>query len=40
MNYKLELVTTLNGKEKTAEAVVWEQLWKPVPRTLVSWDWK
>lgn len=41
MNYRLRLRVTLNGKEKTAEAVVWWQAWrKPDPYQLTSWAWK
>jgi len=39
MNYKMGLKVRLDGKEKTAEAVVWEQLWEPVQRRLTSWVW-
>jgi hypothetical protein len=41
INYRLKLKVTLNGKEKTAEAVVWWQAWrKPDPYQLTSWTWK
>ena len=41
MNYRLKLKVALNGKEKTAEAVVWWQAWrKPNPYQLTSWNWK
>lgn len=40
MNYKLELKVKLNGKEKTAKAIVWWQAWrKPDPYQLTSWEW-
>jgi len=41
MNYRLKLKVKLNGKEKTAEAIVWWQAWrKPDPYQLTSWTWK
>jgi hypothetical protein len=41
MNYRLKLKVKLNGKEKTAEAVVWWQAWrKPDPYKLTAWTWK
>jgi hypothetical protein len=41
MNYRLQLRVTLDGEEKTAEALVWWQAWrKPEPYQLTSWTWK
>ena len=41
VNYRLKLNVKLNGKGKTAEAVVWWQAWrKPDPYQLMSWNWK
>ena len=41
MNYRLQLKVKLNGKEKTAEAIVWWQAWrKPNPYQLTAWTWK
>jgi hypothetical protein len=41
MNYRLKLKVNLNGKEKTAEAIIWWQAWrKPDPYELTSWNWK
>jgi hypothetical protein len=41
MNFRLKLKVKLNGKERTAEAVVWWQAWrKPEPYQLRSWNWK
>jgi hypothetical protein len=41
INYRLQLKVKLNGREKTAEAVVWWQAWrKPDPHVLTSWKWK
>ncbi len=41
MNYRLTLTVRLDGKEKTAEAIVWWQPWrKPDPYQLSSWSWK
>ncbi|MEY4387955.1 MAG: hypothetical protein RLY20_3238 [Verrucomicrobiota bacterium] len=41
MNYCLQLKVKLNGKEKTAETLVWWQPWrKPDPYKLTSWTWK
>ncbi len=41
VNYRLRMRVTLNGKEKTAETVVWWQSWrKPDPYQLTSWTWK
>jgi len=41
VNYRLTLRVRLNGKEKTAKAVVWWQAWrKPDPYQLRSWSWK
>ena len=41
MNYRLQLRVTLDGQEKTAEALVWWQAWrKPEPYQLISWTWK
>lgn len=41
MNYRLKLKVKLNGKEQTAEAIVWWQAWrKPEPYQLTSWTWK
>ena len=41
MNYRLQLKVKLDGKEKTAEAIVWWQAWrKPDPYKLTSWTWK
>ena len=40
-NYRLKLKVKLNGKEKSAEAIVWWQAWrKPDPYQLTSWTWK
>ena len=41
LNYRLQLRVTLDGEEKTAEALVWWQAWrKPEPYQLTSWTWK
>ena len=41
MNYRLQLRVTLDGEEKTAEALVWWQAWrKPEPYQLTSRTWK
>jgi hypothetical protein len=41
MNYRLKLKVKLDGKEKTAEAVVWWQAWrKAEPYKLTSWKWE
>ena len=41
LNYRLKLKVSLNGKEKTAEAIVWWQAWRrPDPYQLSSWTWK
>lgn len=41
MNYRLQMKVKLNGKEKTAEAIVWWQAWrKPDPYQLTAWTWK
>jgi len=41
LNYRLKLRVTLDGEEKTAEALVWWQAWrKPEPYQLTSWTWK
>ena len=41
MNYRLQLKVKLDGKEKTAEAIVWWQAWrKPDPYQLTLWTWK
>jgi hypothetical protein len=41
MNYRLQLRVTLDSEEKTAEALVWWQVWrKPEPYQLTSWTWK
>jgi hypothetical protein len=41
MNYRLQLRVTLDGEEKTADALVWWQAWrKPEPYQLTSWTWK
>lgn len=41
MNYRLKLKVKWNGKEKTAEALVWWQAWrKPDPYQLTEWTWK
>jgi hypothetical protein len=41
MNYRLQLRVTLDGEEKTAEALVWWQSWrKPEPYQLTTWTWK
>ena len=40
MNYRLKLKVKLNGKERTAEAIVWWHAWrKPNPYQLTSWSW-
>ncbi|MDD2466542.1 MAG: cystatin domain-containing protein [Desulfobulbus sp.] len=40
MNYRLMLKVRVDGKERTAEAVVWWQAWrKPEPYQLTSWSW-
>ncbi|MEI7948264.1 MAG: cystatin domain-containing protein [bacterium] len=40
LNYKLEFKVKLNGKEKTAKAIVWWQAWRnPDPYQLTSWEW-
>lgn len=40
MNYRLVLRVKQDGKERTAEAVVWWQAWRPAPYQLTSWTWK
>lgn len=42
MNYRLVLqLKVADGKEKTAEAVVWWQAWRtPDPYQLSSWQWQ
>jgi hypothetical protein len=41
MNYRLTLKVKLNGKEKTAETIVWWQAWRrPNPYQLTSWAWE
>ena len=41
MNYRLQLRVTLDGEEKTADALVWWQAWrKPEPYQLTTWTWK
>jgi hypothetical protein len=41
LNYRLQLRVTLDGEEKTAEALVWWQAWrKPEPYQLTSWTWR
>jgi hypothetical protein len=41
MNYRLNLKVKLNGKEKTAETIVWWQAWRrPNPYQLTSWAWE
>lgn len=41
MNYRLKLKVRMNGKVRTAEAIVWWQAWrKPEPYQLTSWKWK
>ena len=41
MNYRLNLKVKLNGKEKTAETIVWWQAWRqPNPYHLTSWTWE
>jgi len=41
MNYRLQLRVTLDGEEKTADALVWWQAWrKPEPYQLTCWTWK
>ena len=41
MNYRLKLKVTLDGKEKNAEATVWEQVWnKEAPYKLTGWTWQ
>ncbi len=40
LNYRLKLKVKVNGKEQTAEAIVWWQAWrKPDPYQLTSWTW-
>ena len=40
MNFRLKLKVKVDGKEKTAKAVVWWQAWrKPEPYQLTSWEW-
>lgn len=40
-NYRLDLKVKSNGKEKTAQALVWWQGWrKPDPYQLTQWTWK
>ena len=40
MNYRLKLKVKLDGKERSAEAIVWWQAWrKPEPYTLTGWTW-
>ena len=41
MNYRLTLKVKLNGKEKTAETIVWRQAWRqPNPYQVTSWTWE
>ena len=41
MNYRLQLRVTLDGEEKTADALVWWQAWrKPESYILTTWTWK
>ncbi len=41
MDYRLKLKVRVGGDERTAEAVVWWQVWrKPEPYQLTSWSWK
>lgn len=41
MNFRLTLKVKQDGKENTAEALVWWQAWrKPDPYRLSSWTWK
>ncbi len=40
-NYRLKLKVKLNGKNTTADAIVWWQAWrKPDPYQLTSWTWQ
>ncbi len=40
-NYRLTLSVKENGSlQRTAEAIVWEQAWRPNPYELTSWSWK
>jgi len=40
INYKLTLRVKQDGKDRTAEAKVWWQVWrKPDPYQLTSWTW-
>jgi cystatin-C len=41
VNYRLHLKVKQDGRERTAEAVVWWQSWRrPEPYQLTSWTWK
>jgi hypothetical protein len=41
INYRLNLKVKLNGKEKTAETIVWWQAWRqPNPYQVTSWTWE
>jgi cystatin-C len=40
VNYRLTLKVKHGGSERTAEATVWWQAWRPNPYQLSSWDWK
>ena len=40
-NYRLTLSVVDDGNhQRTAEAIVWEQAWRPNPYELTSWTWK
>lgn len=40
-NYRLTLSVMDDGNlQRTAEAIVWEQAWRPNPYELTSWTWK
>ena len=40
MNYRLQLRVTLDSEEKTAEALVWWQVWpKPESYPWTTWTW-
>jgi hypothetical protein len=40
MTYRLQLRVTLDGEEKTADALVWWQAWrKPESYPWTTWTW-
>ena len=41
VNYRMKLKVKVDGKEKTADVVIWWQAWrKPEPYQLTSWTWQ